>query len=175
MGSMAGNFTVGRKKYAGVEEQVRRILSELETLRAELLELVDEDVEAYGVVGKAYRLPRTSEEEKKHRRAEIQKALVVAMDVPLRIMRACQKVLALLAELVDVANPNLISDVGVSAIVTEAALRAAKLNVEINLAGLADAGTVRERTDEIESLACEAAGLCDEVTGKVERGIRGGR
>ena len=174
MGSMAGNFTVGRKKFAKVEPEVKRILDALELLRAELLALVDEDVKAYGVVSRAYGMPRQSDDEKAERAGAIQKALVVAMDVPLRIMEACGKVLRLLTGLVDIANPNLVSDVGVSAIVTEAGLRAAKLNVEINLAGLKDANLVAETAERIETLSQETTRLHDDVLVKVERVINGG-
>ncbi len=173
MGSMAGNFTVGKKKFADVEAEVGGMLDRLEQLRTELLSLVDEDVTAYTGIGKAYGMPRKTDEEKAARRAEIQKALVVAMDVPLRIMDACSEVMKLLAGLVDVANPNLISDVGVSAIVTEAGLRSAKLNVEINLAGLKDRQMVQETTGRISELADKSAAVHDEVLRKVQRGIKG--
>lgn len=173
MGSMAGNFTVGKKKFADVETEVSGMLDRLEQLRTELLSLVDEDVTAYSGIGKAYGMPRKTDEEKAARRAEIQKALVVAMDVPFRIMEACSEVMKLLAWLVDVANPNLISDVGVSAIVTDAGLRAAKLNVEINLAGLKDDEMVGRTDERISELADESAAVHDEVLLKVQRGIRG--
>jgi len=174
MGSMAANFTVGRKKFAQVASEVKGILDGLERLRSELLVLVDEDVKAYGVVSQAYGMPRQSDDEKAARADAIQKALVVAMDVPLRIMDACGEVLRLLAGLVDIANPNLISDVGVSAIVTEAGLRAAKLNVEINLAGLKDTDVVRETAGRIDALSRETTRLHDDVLVKVQRKISGG-
>ena len=173
MGSMAGNFTVGKKKYAAVEGEVKDILSRLDELRNELLRLVDEDVEAYGVVSSAYGMPRESDEEKVARKEAIQKALVVAMAVPLRIMEIGGEVMKVLGRLVEIANRNLISDVGVSAIAVEAGIRAARLNVEINLAGLKDDEKVQETTGRIASLSHEAATLHDEVLGKVKQGIGG--
>ncbi|HUU43804.1 MAG TPA: cyclodeaminase/cyclohydrolase family protein [Planctomycetota bacterium] len=171
MGRMAANFTVGKRKFKAVEPQVREILNRLKGLGAELLEYVDEDVEAYGVVSAAYGMPRETDAEKSARTAKIQEALVVAMAVPLATVRACVEVMRQLAALVDLANPNLISDVGVSAVLTEAALRGAKLNVDINLAFLKDETLVKGTRDEVNALATEAARILGEVTGKVEAKI----
>jgi formiminotetrahydrofolate cyclodeaminase len=167
MGSMAAHFTVGRKKFLDVEPLVKGVLSRLERERETLLELMDRDVEAYGAVSAAYARPRGTAEEKAARTAKIQEALVVAMDVPLRTMRACLDVLRDLSQLVDVANPNLISDVGVSAILAEAALRAAKLNVEVNLASLMDEALARRTGEEVHRAAEEAARTLRDVLAKV--------
>jgi glutamate formiminotransferase/formiminotetrahydrofolate cyclodeaminase len=151
---------------------VKELLAQLDALREQLLGLMDEDVAAYGVVSAAYGMPRETPAEKAARSAKIQEALVTAMDTPLRTMRACAGTLRVLAELVDRTNPNLASDVGVSAVLAEAALRGARLNVDANLALLKDAQVVKRTGDEASALAAEAAEILREVTGKVEAGIR---
>jgi formiminotetrahydrofolate cyclodeaminase len=171
MGSMAANFTLGRKKFLDVEPRVKRVLARLDRERQNLLELMDLDVEAYGAVSAAHAGPKETPEEKAARSAKIQEALVVAMDVPLRTVRACLDVLRELAQLADVANPNLISDVGVSAILAEAALRGAKLNVEINLVSLMDEALAKRTGEEIGSAAEEAARTLGEVLTKVSAKI----
>lgn len=173
MGSMAANFTVGKKKFAAVEPQVKALLARLDALREELLVLVDEDVASYRVVSAAYGMPKETPEEKSARTAAIQKALVVAMGAPLRTMRACAEVMRTLAALADLANPNLISDVGVSAILAEAALRGAELNVDINLASLADAELVARTRSEVDALASESGVLLVGVVAKVMQTISG--
>lgn len=170
MSSMAANFTVGRKKFAHVEPQAKEILTRLDVFRACLVALVDEDVAAYTVVGSAYSLPRDTEDQKAVRHAEIQKALTVAMDVPLRIMDASLGALECAAELVDIANPNLLSDAGVSAVVLDAGLRAAKLSVEVNLAGLHDRDLVSRTRDRIRDMTGRAKELRDRVLAVVEKG-----
>lgn len=172
MGSMAGNFTVGKKKYREVEQTVKGILERLAALRERLLELADEDVEAYGVVSGAYAMPKETDDQKTARTARIQEALKVAMDVPLRTVRTCTDVLDELGVLVDVANPNLITDVGVSAILAEAALRGAKLNVEINLAFLKDEELVSKTAREVKRDSEKAAARLCEVMGKVDAKIK---
>lgn len=171
MGRMAANFTVGKKKFADVEDRVRAILAELHQAQEELMRLVDEDVRAYGTVSAAYGMPRGTPEEKRSRTAAVQDALRTAMDAPLRAVRACGPVVERLTELVDIANPNLISDVGVSAILAEAALRGAKLNVEINLSFLKDEALVSKTRAEINNIACRAKQQADEVIRKVAKAI----
>jgi len=160
MASMACNFTVGRKKYSDVEGEVSGILRASEEARAALLQLAGLDSEAYSAVSAAYKLPRETEEEKAARREAIQCALERAMDAPLGTMRRCAELLRKLHELGQKGNPNLVSDVGVCAILLEAALRAALLNVEINLRELKDAALVEKVKEEVERLteqACKSA------------------
>jgi len=171
MGCMAANFTIGKKKFRDVEPKVRELLASLESAREQLLHLMDEDTRAYGQVDAAYQLPQNTDEEKRARQQAIQDALKVAMEVPLRIMGLCRDVLGVLAQLVDIANPNLISDVGVSAVLAEAALRAARLNVDVNLRYLKDealrAGTCREA----EAMERAAAAHARAVMAKVQQAL----
>jgi len=173
MASMAANFTLGRKKYRQVEPQVRACLEKITAARDELLRLMDEDTRAYALVSEAYRMPKDTPEQKQAAAEAVQRALVAAMDPPLRVVRACREALGAVAALADIANPNLISDVGVAAILGEAALRAAKLNVEINLRSLKDEGLVGEARREIEEAAREAADHARATLQKVARAIGG--
>jgi len=157
MGCMVANFTVGKKKYKDVEPRVQELLASCEKAMDELLDLVQADVDAYSKVSAAYGMPKGSDEEKAARTAAIQEALVIAMDAPLKAFRVCASVLDAYAELGKIGNKNLISDVGVAAILTEAALRGAKLNVDINLAFLKDEDLVRKTRDEVERTAAEAS------------------
>lgn len=167
MAAMAAHFTVGRKKFAAVEPEVRALLQQCDAGCRRLLELMDRDVEAYGTVSAAYGLPRDTDEQKAARTAAIQNALVVAMAEPLATFRQCRDLLRLLDRLVETANPNLISDVGVAAILLEAALRGAKINVEINLASLKDQALVNATRQEIDAGAAEAARTAASVLQRV--------
>jgi len=171
MAAMAANFTVGKKKFAGVEPQVRAILDKCSAGAQRLTELMDADVAAYATVSQAYGLPKDTDEHKKARTAAIQDALKVALAEPLATFRLCRELVELLDELVEIANPNLVSDVGVAAILLEAALRGAKLNVEINLAYLKDAAFVAEKRDEIDAAAFQAAELAASVVERVYKKI----
>jgi formiminotetrahydrofolate cyclodeaminase len=171
MASMACNFTVGKKKFADVEDRVKEILALCEEKRGKLLEFMDADVSEYSKVTDAYGMPKETDEEKEARRAAIQEALKAAMAVPLEAFRACNDVIQSLKNLVDIANPNLISDVGVAAILCTAGLEGAKLNVEINLAFLKDEELVAKVREEIDSTAFLAKQVQAEVVEKVRQKV----
>ena len=173
MACMAANFTVGKKKFKAVEPEVRTHLDSCLHARDELLRLMDEDTQAYATVSEAYRMPKDTPDQKAERAEAIQKALVIAMDAPLKAVRVCREALRAVASLVDVANPNLISDVGVAALLAEAALRAAKLNVEINLSSLKNQDLVSVTRAEIEQAAHEARNHARETLQKVVGAIGG--
>jgi formiminotetrahydrofolate cyclodeaminase len=138
LASMVGNFTVGKEKFAAVEADVRRILTELDGIRDRLLQLVDEDVAVYSQVSAAYKLPRETDEQKAARSSAIEEACKTAAGVPRAIAESCDKTIALAAELCDIGNPNLISDVGCAVRLAEAARHCAWLNVAINLSSIKD-------------------------------------
>lgn len=167
MAAMAANFTVGKKKYADVEPRVREILDKLQAGCDRLVEFMQRDTEAYGEVSAAYGMPKDTPEQKAQRTEAIQAGLKTAMAVPLDTVRQCAELLADLPELADIGNPNLISDVGVAAILLEAALRGAKLNVEINLAYMKDEGLVSSTRAEIEDLSAKARDAHDAACDKV--------
>jgi len=173
MACMAANFTVGKKKFKAVEGEVRKQLDACMKARDDLLRLMDEDTRAYAEVSAAYGMPKETPEEKTARTAAIQAALVVAMDAPLKAVRVCRDALRATAALVEIANPNLISDVGVAALLGEAALRAAKLNVEINLHGLKDKNLVEKTRAEIDEAAVEWKTHAAAVMTRVVKGVGG--
>lgn len=173
MGCMAANFTVGKKKFKAVEPEVRQLLAACLHARDDLLRLMDEDTKAYGTVSAAYAMPKETPEQAAARTGMIQKALVVAMDAPLQVIRACRSALEPIARLAEIGNPNLISDVGVAAILAEAALRAAKLNVEVNLQSLEDQALSSAVRGEIERAAEEAHAIARQTLEKVVRAIGG--
>lgn len=168
LGSMVANFTVGREKFAAVEENMRQVLEALEVERRALTNLVQADMDAYGQVSAAYKMPKDDPT----REETLQTALKAAASVPLEIVQRCLAVLRLLPELVEKGNPNLLSDVGVAAVCAEAGLKGGWLNVEINLAHLADEQYVASVKEALEACLGEAEALTRklwQVT--VDRGV----
>lgn len=163
MASMSSNFTIGREKFKDVEPKVREILYRCDNGREKLLDLMEEDIKSYGRVSEAYALPRYTEMEKGARSTAIQTALKEAMAVPLNTVRACIAILEDIRELAEIANPNLISDVGVAAILTNAALSGGRLNVEINLAQIKDEILVEAVRLEVEQTGLRAGSLLKEI------------
>ncbi len=138
LGSMVANLTLGREKYRDVEPEVRLALERAEQLRSRFLELIDEDITAYGALSAAYRLPKSTVEEQAARSSQIQAALTGAAEAPLRMVEQARQALELCQALASIGNPNVISDVGVAAITAYAALESGALNVLINLKTMKD-------------------------------------
>jgi len=172
MACMAANFTVGKKKYKAVWPRVQELLTRCDQAREALLRAVDEDAAAYSHVSGAYALPKETAEEKAARHDAIQKALRIAMETPLTVFRSSAGALGVLDELADLANPNLVSDVGVAAALLLGALDGAQLNVEINLAFLEDEELVAATRAELERTGPPAHDAAGKVLDKVYDRIR---
>ena len=132
LGAMVGNITAGKPKFADVADDMRASVVELDAARTRLLELIDEDAEAFSRLAATWKLSRATGEEKAARHAAEQAALVGACEVPLRIMRVCAAVIESDEFLANNASKLVLSDVGASAILAKGALQAAALNVHIN-------------------------------------------
>jgi formiminotetrahydrofolate cyclodeaminase len=126
------------KPRAGHEQQLRETGRRAAALATVLEALVDRDSEAYELVVGAYRLPKSTEEEKGLRTLRIQDALKAAIAAPLEVMRTCREGMTLATVLLEHGNPNASSDVRVGLELLRAGLRGAQMNVEINLDGLKD-------------------------------------
>ena len=166
--SMVANLTVGKKKYADVQDDIQRILSQSEALRHKCLELLESDVAAYTEVSVAYKMPRDTEEQKEARSAAIQKALKGATAVPMELAEACVEILNLCPESADKGNVRAVSDVGVGALMAEAALRAAALNVLINLGSIKDEAFVQKEHVRLNVLLDGKALRKEEIMKDVE-------
>lgn len=161
--SMVCNLTVGKEKYADVQEEIKALLAQSEALRKELVGLLEADVEVYTEVSKAMKMPRTTEEEKAARTAAMQKALKDATGVPMRVAEACVKVMDLCRPTAEKGNVNAVSDVGVAVVMAEAGLRSAALNVLINLGAIKDEAFVTENRAKLNSLLEGKPALRDEI------------
>jgi formiminotetrahydrofolate cyclodeaminase len=143
--SMVCKLTIGKKQFAAVEDELRGVLEEAEALRRQLTGLADADTRAFDRVMAAYRLPKETEEERATRQAAIQRALQAATQVPLETAATCAAIVKLTARVIAKVNPNALSDAGTAALLAEAGLRGAQLNVGINLTSIRDPDFVQEK------------------------------
>jgi len=150
---MTASLTIGRPRFAAVEEQAQRIARRTADLRQRLARLCDADAEAFEKVSAAYKLPRADDAQKAIRSEAIQSALRLAAQVPLETARVCAEVLEVAEEAAPVLNQAVISDVLVSALLAHAALRAAAINVEINLASMTGAEAEARYSSELDRLS----------------------
>ncbi|MDF2835059.1 MAG: Formiminotransferase-cyclodeaminase [Paenibacillus sp.] len=158
MASMVANLSQG-EKFAHIQAEMAAVLDELTDLTAQCETLFHEDMETFEQYMQALKLPRDTDGAIDRRRQAIREATVQAIEAPLRLIEACRKGLRCAHGMVGIANKQVISDLGIGAILFEAAAQSALLTVEINLASLKDeeqrsvyAVRLSESMSEIEQL-----------------------
>jgi len=146
---MTANLTIGKPRLADVQEQARSIEARAADLRRRLEQLGDADAEAFDKVTAAYKLPRADDGQKATRAEAIQLALHTAADVPMETARVAADVVELAEQAAPLLNPAVISDVLVGALLAQAALNGAALNVEINLTSMTDRVSVEQYSNQL--------------------------
>jgi glutamate formiminotransferase/formiminotetrahydrofolate cyclodeaminase len=155
---MVAGLTAGRKKYAAVNDQAEEILREAGDLRAALTQAITEDAGAFEAVMAAYRDDQLGEAEKE---AAVEKATMGAAEVPLRVAQLSLRAAELAAAIARVGNVNAVSDAAAGALMAQAAVQAAVLNVRINVANLQNralATSMEEKAVRLESQVASVAG-----------------
>ncbi|GAB4478230.1 MAG: hypothetical protein Kow0088_17890 [Anaerolineales bacterium] len=160
---MVARLTIGKKKYAAVEEHMQEIAAQADALCQKMKSMVVQDAQAFDAVMNALRLPKETDAEQKARQEAIQAATLQAATVPLQVAQGAVEALQLAAEVVAKGNLNAISDGGSAAAQAQAALRGAALNVRINLQGLEDASATQNMLSELEQLEAQAKDLWEQV------------
>ena len=171
LAQMVAGLTVGRKKYAAVDAEMRALGLRAAELAHELHKLVERDARAYEAVTTAYKLPKDTDAQARVRTDAIDRALVGAAQVPLETARACAAVATLAAAAADRGNVNAASDAGVAALLAEAACRGAVYNVRINVSSMTNKSLGAEVAKEAEKVLREAGEYASKATAAVERNI----
>lgn len=149
LGQMVVNLTVGKKKYAEVEEEMQEYLEHLKNMQQEFLHLSDRDAEVFAPLAECYRLPSATPEEKEHKETVMEEKLLDASMVPVEIMEKALELLEILDVLADKGSRMAVSDVGVAVQFTRTALLGAVMNVYINTKSMKN----REKAEEINQNA----------------------
>ena len=174
LAQMVAGLTVGKKKYAAVEGEMKDIAVAAADLGNRLAALVKRDADSYAAVAEAYRMPKEPESAATDRAAAIEKALLGASEVPLETARACADVAELAERAARQGNANAVSDAGVGALLAEAACKGAAFNVRINVAALADPATGRHLAEEAGSVVERASRHAAGAIEAVEKALAGG-
>ena len=161
--SMVCNLTLGKKKYAAVQDEIAALVDKTEALRHRLTGLLEADVQVYTGVSAAYKMPRKTPEAKAARSAAIQEALKAAAQVPLQVAEACVEVLDLCTQTAEQGNLNAVSDAGVAALMAEAGLRSAALNVIINVNAIKDEAFSAKLQGDLDALLEGRSALKEQV------------
>ena len=154
LAAMVANLTIGRKKYAEVNDIMVELSSGFEKLSSRLIEDVDRDSDAYNRVFAAFKMPKDTDEEKQVRSEAIQRETKYAAQVPMEVARAVYEVLPMIDTVAQKGNSNAVTDACVSMMCARTAILGALLNVRINLTSIKDEAFVnamREEADTIEA------------------------
>ena len=146
--TMVGNYTVGKKKYADVEEDVKALMARAEDIRARLLALVDADAEAFEPLSKAYAIPKDDP----NREAVMEQCLRDAAATPMEILRLSCQAIDLHREMLEKGSIMMLSDVGTGVIFCQSALYGAALNVRVNTKSMSDRAFAQAMDEEADAL-----------------------
>ncbi len=139
----------------------------------QLINLVDEDTNAFNKIMDAFGLPKGNEDEKAVRKKAIQDATLYATEVPFKVMKLCYESLEVMKAMASIGNPNSVTDAGVGALAARSGVLGAFLNVKINASGLDDKTIVAKFLEEGEMITSKTIELEKEILIIVENKING--
>jgi glutamate formiminotransferase/formiminotetrahydrofolate cyclodeaminase len=167
LAQMVAGLTIGRKKYAAVEPEMKVIAADAASLCTRLSSLVQEDADAYARVSAAYKLPKSAPD----RAAAIEAGLVAASKVPLDTARACARVAELAAVVAEDGNSNALSDAGVAALLAEAAARGAGYNVRINAQSMTNRAVAGQLVTDANAAVSKASEFAKVATALIDKAL----
>ena len=172
LSNMVGNLTIGKKKYADVEDEAKELVAKGEKVIAALEALVDKDAEVFEPLSKAYGMPRETDEEKKLKAETMEACGKTACSVPLDIMRQAYEGIKIHRRMGDIGTMIAISDVACGVVFLKAALISGSLNVIININGIKDQEFNKAAKEEMDRLLADGSKIADEtlalVLGKLQ-------
>lgn len=168
LGMMVTNLTIGKKKYADYEEEVKAVRDRLEGLRDQLIDLVDGDAVAFEPLSKAYSIPKDDPE----RDTIMENALYEASVVPMSIMETVLAAAKELEVLVEKGSKLAVSDVGVGILFAQAAIEGASLNVYINTKSMKDRERAAALDAKADAIIAEGAALKERIYSGVLAAIK---
>ena len=167
LGQMVANLTIGKKRYADVEDEIKGLLARMEDLQKEFVILADRDEEVFAPLAAAYALPSGTDEEKAEKTRVMEGRLLDASLVPLEIMEKSLEGLEIVKILAEKGSRMAVSDAGVAAQFLRASLGGAVMNVYINTKSMKDRAKAEELNARAKELTEKGFALADEVYGTV--------
>lgn len=172
LGNMVGSLTVGKKKYADVQDEILSLKKKSDELQAQLLQMVEEDAKAFEPLSKAYGLPADTDEQKAEKEKVMAEALNAAAATPMHIMELTYEALDVVERFSQIGSKIAISDAGCAAACCRAALDAASLNIFINTRLMKDKDAAAEFNAKAESMLIEGNAKADAIFAAVRNKLR---
>jgi len=163
LGTMVANLSSHKPGWDERWEEFSNWAEKGQSIKDELLFLVDEDTNAFNKIMDAFGLPKGNDHEKAARTAAIQEATKYAIEIPFRVMKKSFAAMEILKSMAETGNPNSVSDAGVGALAVRSAVMGAFLNVKINASGLNDKAFVETVLAEGAEIELKAQALENEI------------
>jgi glutamate formiminotransferase / formiminotetrahydrofolate cyclodeaminase len=171
LAQMVTGLTIGKKKYAAVDAEMKEAALKAVSLGNNLASLVKRDAEAYSLVSEAHKLPKEPADAATRRSEAITSALLKAAEVPLETARAAVEVAQIAALVAEKGNTNAVTDAGVAALLAEAACKGADYNVRVNVSALEDRSKGEALAKESAQLVKKVIDLAASVAKRVESSL----
>lgn len=172
LGNMVGSLTVGKKKYADVEEEIIELKKKCDALQADFLSLIDKDAEMFEPLAKAYGLPKDTEEQAAYKAEVLEKCAKDACVVPMTIMEKSCEAIDIIDEFAKKGSALAVSDAGCGAIICKSALYAASLNIFINTKGMADKEYAKALNDKAEKMLKDYGDKAEAIFAEVKEKLQ---
>ncbi len=167
LGNMVGSLTVGKKKYADVEEEIIALKAKCDALQTELLNQVEADEINFVPLAKAYGIPKDDP----NRDTIMEEATLVACSTPVKIMELCCEAMEAIAVFAAKGSRLAVSDAGCGAVCVKAALQAASLNVFINTKTLKNREVAEAMNAKCLDMLAKYGAMADEIFETVKAGF----
>ena len=165
LGNMVGSLTVGKKKYADVEEEMTALKAKSDELQRELLDLVAQDAVCFEPLAKAYGIPKDDPT----REQVLEEATLEACSVPMKIMETCCKAIDVIRVFAQKGSRLAVSDAGCGAACCKAALMSASLNVFINTKSMKDREKAESLNTQANAMLDQYCAMADEIFAEVRK------
>ena len=167
LGNMVGSLTVGKKKYADVQDEIIALKAKCDALQTELLNQVEADEVNFLPLAKAYGIPKDDP----NRDKVMEEATLIACSTPMKIMELCCQAMEYVSVFAAKGSRLAVSDAGCAAVCCKAALQAASLNVFINTKSLKNRETAEAMNAKANEMLKKYCAIADEIFTTVKAGF----
>jgi len=164
---MVANFTVGKKGYESVQQEIKNIIADLSKNKTELEKYIDKDVKAYNEVASAFKLPKTTPIEIETREKKIQEATKNAAYVSFEMMKFSHQCLIFAERLLEIGNKNLVTDIACGVLFLYSGILAEKYNVLINLKSIKDTSFTQDIKKEVKKIVTDTKIISKKILQKI--------
>lgn len=170
--SMVCALTLGKKKYADVQDLAASTEKQALALKDRYLDIIDRDTEAFNAVSAVFSMPKETDADKAARKAAMQAALKLCTATPMEMMELAVETLHMIDTVSGKLNASAASDLGCAILAMKSAIQGAWLNVLINVGGIDDAAFAQEARENGEQMLAEALPLADRLFGEIENSLK---